>query len=543
MPKTGIVIHMGAVRLVGCSPLLLFILYPQNHHTYTYNNHDLYINQTRKSWEKASQSCVLVGSERASSYNVIVQNIPVLQLSRNTYRHGELYWIGATATFTPWLKLLGCYVYKPISTIRTYRYRYSVIGPVADCYLQCKSHFGVNESHCHCLPKAEQGQLNNKSCRLNASGQSDIVGTNVTTGYNGELYQIAIYRLTNDTLNINADTLDECLLNSTTYISTHPCDAIDSSNQKWTNAIINGLSFNDGNQSQWTRYIRRRIIWWNRGHVLDLNTSACVSVKQLSNQQEYEMVLRQCDAKLPYICLKGNDRHTHKMMTSSLETSPTLPSKRPENTKSSIGAQHTHQLMTTSLPTSPFLPQERPGNTRTSNGETGSISVIVGVVMGGAVLVLIIVAIVIIKLTRMSSRANSKPQPVSPPTENVVYGKLAAKYDERSSNHSPQNNESIATSSTIVKPTDSEKESGEMLLTTNDDVYNHTWDKPMKERQPDHVYSTTCSGSEYDYSQVPGINSDVYNHTWDKPITEQQTDHVYSTTGSGNDASLYDHTE
>lgn len=142
----------------------------------------------------------------------------------------------------------------------------------------------------------------------------------------------------------------------------------------------------------------------------------------------------------------------------------------------------------------------------------------------------------------MSRRANSKPQPVSPPTENVVYGKLAAKYDERSSNHSPQNNESIATSSTIVKPTDSEKESGDMLLTTNDDVYNHTWDKPMKERQPDHVYSTTCSGSEYDYSQVPGTISDVYNHTWDKPITEELTDHVYSTTGSGNDANLYDNT-
>lgn len=232
------------------------------------------------------------------------------------------------------------------------------------------------------------------------------------------------------------------------------------------------------------------------------------------------------------------------MMTSSLKTSPSLPSKPPENTKSSSGAQHTHQMMTTSLPTSPFLPQERPGNTRTSNGgtETGSLLVILGVVVGVAVLVLIIVAIVIIKLRRMSRRANSKPQPESPPTENFVYSKLAAK-DEGSSNHSPQNNESIATSSTIVKPTDSAEESGDMLLTTNDDVYNHTWDKPMKERQPDHVYSTSCSGSEYDYSQVPGINSDVYNHTWDKPITEQQTDQVYSTTGSGNDASLYDHTE
>ncbi|XP_052684731.1 uncharacterized protein LOC128164781 [Crassostrea angulata] len=191
--------------------------------------------------------------------------------------------------------------------------------------------------HCHCLPKVEQGRLNNKSCRLNASGQSDIVGTNVPTGYKGELYQIAIYRLTNDILNINADTLDACLLNSTTHISTHPCDGTDSSKRTWTNAIINGLPSNDGNQLQWTRFIRRRIIRWTQGHVLDLNTSACVSVRKLSNEQEYEILLRPCNDKLPYICLEGNDKNTHKMMTSSLKTSPSLPSKPPENTISSIG--------------------------------------------------------------------------------------------------------------------------------------------------------------------------------------------------------------
>lgn len=82
-----------------------------------------------------------------------------------------------------------------------------------------------------------------------------------------------------------------------------------------------------------------------------------------------------------------------------------------------------------------------------------------------------------------------------------------------------------------------------MLLMGDSDVYNHTWDKPMTDQQLDHVYSTTCSGGEYDYSQVPGMNSDVYNHTWDKPITEQQTDHVYSITGSENDGNVYDHTD
>lgn len=67
----------------------------------------MYINQTRKSWDDASQSCTLVGSERAPSYDVIVQNIPVLQYPQTTHLHDNLYWIGATATFTPWLELLG----------------------------------------------------------------------------------------------------------------------------------------------------------------------------------------------------------------------------------------------------------------------------------------------------------------------------------------------------------------------------------------------------------------------------------------------------
>lgn len=257
---------MGSIRLVGCSTLLVFILYPQSHHTYTYSKHDLYINQTGKSWEKASQSCTLVGSERTSSYDVIVQDIPFIQLPRITNFHDNLYWIGATTTFSPWLELLGCYVYWRLSTIRTYKYRSHVIGPVTDCYLQCRSHFGVNESHCHCLkPNLEQGQLNNKSCRLIASGHNDIVGTNVSTEYNGELYQMAIYKIYNSKFNINADTLDECLLNSTTRLSTHPCDATDSSNRRWTEAIINGLSSKGGNQSQWTRFLRRRIIRWNQG--------------------------------------------------------------------------------------------------------------------------------------------------------------------------------------------------------------------------------------------------------------------------------------
>lgn len=195
---------MASFRLVGCSTFLFFIFYTQSHHAYGYIKHDLYIEPTEKTWEEAFQSCPLVGSDRAPSYDVIVQNIPVLQHPCSTRGHENLYWIGATATFTPWFELSGCNIYSAISTISTYKYRYPVIGPVADCYLQCKSHFGVNETYCHCLPNLEQGTLKNKSCRLIVSGSfhSDIVGTNVTTGHVDNLFQIAIYRIYNGTFNV-----------------------------------------------------------------------------------------------------------------------------------------------------------------------------------------------------------------------------------------------------------------------------------------------------------------------------------------------------
>ena len=75
---------------------------------------------------------------------------------------------------------------------------------------------------------------------------------------------------------------------------------------------------------------------------------------------------------------------------------------------------------------------------------------------------------------------------------------------------------------------------GQLVPNYEDGVYNHTWDKPITEKQADHMYSSTHTGNEYDC-----VNSDVYNHTWDKPITEEITDHVYSSTRSGNDANVF----
>ena len=71
---------------------------------------DLYINSTKSTWEDASRSCSLLGSDRSPSYDVNAQEIPVLE---PRYRGGRpqagriLYWIGAAANFTPWFELLG----------------------------------------------------------------------------------------------------------------------------------------------------------------------------------------------------------------------------------------------------------------------------------------------------------------------------------------------------------------------------------------------------------------------------------------------------
>lgn len=45
-----------------------------------------------------------------------------------------------------------------------------------------------------------------------------------------------------------------------------------------------------------------------QGNVLGSNTSACVSVRKQANEQEYEIVLRPCDYKLPSICQKRDGK-------------------------------------------------------------------------------------------------------------------------------------------------------------------------------------------------------------------------------------------
>lgn len=45
-----------------------------------------------------------------------------------------------------------------------------------------------------------------------------------------------------------------------------------------------------------------------QGNELGSNTSACVSVRKQANEQEYEIVLRPCNDKLPSICQKRDGK-------------------------------------------------------------------------------------------------------------------------------------------------------------------------------------------------------------------------------------------
>uniref|UniRef100_K1QNA9 Uncharacterized protein n=1 Tax=Magallana gigas TaxID=29159 RepID=K1QNA9_MAGGI len=281
---------MGSVRLGGGFLFLLSILYPHGHYASVFARkendelRDLHVEQTRRTWDNASQSCNLFGSDKAPSYVASDQDITFFRHNRPkatiTPSPEDQYWIGATSTFTPWFELLGCHVYVPIDNgyIRTLTSLAMVIGPVADCYLQCKSHFGVNVKN----------------------------------------------------------SLDECLrINTADDVRTYPCDTADSTGRTWTTAIIEGLSSNNGGSLQWTSFLRRRIIRWTQRTTIFLNGSACVSMKKIQNKK-YEMVLRSCDYKLPSICQRrdanNTERSTHQMVTSSL----TADTERPPSTVSSF---------------------------------------------------------------------------------------------------------------------------------------------------------------------------------------------------------------
>lgn len=286
---------MDFARLGGCVALLLIFLYPEYHHTYGWSSDDIFIEQTNRTWKNASRYCTLYGSDKAPSDVDSVQNIP-----RPVSMDGSLHWVGATATFTPWFKFVGCYVYSSIFSGSLFKSRSAVIGPVADCYLQCKSNFGVSETRCFCSWVLGERQQN-ETCKLMTSGtfRTDVIGTGAQ-GYFDFNNQIAMYDISDGTFKIK-DNSDGCLMNTDTGFSSRPCDSIDSAMRTWTEAIIGGLTSN-GNSLQWTPFVRRRIIRWAEETDSNLKETECVSVRETMNKKNYDVVVRPCDERFSSIC-------------------------------------------------------------------------------------------------------------------------------------------------------------------------------------------------------------------------------------------------
>ncbi|XP_052684730.1 uncharacterized protein LOC128164780 [Crassostrea angulata] len=306
---------MDLGKLGECVVLLLIFLYQQHHLTYGLSSNvsihknlkgikykwssllDIFIEQTKRTWKNASRYCTLYGSDKAPNYIDSFQDIP-----HPVNMDDSLHWVGATATYTPWLKFLGCYVYSSEYFGSLFKSRSSVIGPVADCYLQCKSKFGVSNTRCFCSWKLKDRQLN-ETCELTTYtiDYTDVMKRSAQ-GYFDINYPLAMYDIVDGTLKIK-DNSDGCLMNTSTGYSSHPCYSTDSSMRTWTEAIIGGLTSNNGSL-QCTPFVRRRIIRWAEETDSNRKETACVSVRETMNKKKYDIVLRPCDDRLSAICRK-----------------------------------------------------------------------------------------------------------------------------------------------------------------------------------------------------------------------------------------------
>ncbi|XP_062583095.1 uncharacterized protein LOC134244864, partial [Saccostrea cucullata] len=98
------------------------------------------IEETKKTWSEASQSCNLVVSNTPLRVGVPITDIPVVEYisSDPTYKSEDLHWIGAIGTFTPWFELAGCNLYFKFSINKQWMPR-SKLGPVTQCHQICEN--------------------------------------------------------------------------------------------------------------------------------------------------------------------------------------------------------------------------------------------------------------------------------------------------------------------------------------------------------------------------------------------------------------------
>ncbi|XP_048757847.2 uncharacterized protein LOC125668107 isoform X3 [Ostrea edulis] len=459
---------MGHGGLPGRALFLILTLYQQEYSVG--GDNDLYLEQIPRTWEDASANCTLVRFNRFPSYDVSklpTIKYPPLEQARTGLNQADLLWVGATATFTSWFELLGCFVYHYTQTTRLSRLNNrTTIGHVAECYQSCPlDEFGINKTHCICHENLESyyGRLNNNSCTLEGSTdfKYDIYGTPYKDNYQTH-YGFAVYRKVNLSDKSLEDNFDECIRKLENGSQTYPCDSTDSSKKSWRDSAIQGNIHSTEKFPAWSPYLRRILYHWTNEKSSPQEGSVCVSVKNLKGS--YEAVLRPCSETLPSLCDKTDD-----------------------------STDISRQSSTSGMPNSTLVVHQTE-----RDGET--LPLVVGSVIGAAcsLIVATVVIVIIIKKRRPKEREN----PVSVPTENVYYSEMT---EERGASSPAVNSIDYDTMLSVreEKKNENSEEYGRLLPSGESDVYDHTWDKPITEQLTDHVYSTTCSGND----------ANVYDHT------------------------------
>ncbi|XP_062567113.1 uncharacterized protein LOC134229382 isoform X2 [Saccostrea cucullata] len=472
--------------------LLILILCHQSQSFCETVNKDPCIEEAKKTWSEASQSCNLVVSNTTLRVGVPITNIPVLRhrSSDPINRSDDVHWIGAIGTFTPWFELAGCNLYRSFLFIKQWRSS-SNLGPVAQCHQICENRknsykeFGINETHCFCSEDNYAGVIKNLTCRLQNSEnvKNDLVGTGNDQRLVPRRYVFALYRKIKNITEID-DKLGECLMETKKGNKTYPCDAADITQR--TRVERYRHKTNNNSLSRWRPYVRRLIISWKKDISAEQKASVCIAVRYQNGS--YELLPRRCD-----------ETHTSICKNAGTTTGTTTPRTTRSSYGTSRGQSTFGQQITDSSPVDRHNDNNEPPDS--------TLPLIIGSVVGGLLCIVIVGIIIVIFIKRRRPDRKEIYHPT--PTEKVHFREMK---EDRKPHLSMEKEEPSPTENTIDYDT--------MMS--------------VKKRK------ITEDSKEYG-KLVPNGEADVYNHTWDKPITIQLTDYVYSSIMSGNDANVYDH--
>ncbi|XP_062567094.1 uncharacterized protein LOC134229361, partial [Saccostrea cucullata] len=264
------------------------------------------LEETTKNWTEASDSCTLAVFNTSLSVGVFILGLPMLDhrrpLVQRTESH-DIHWIGATGEFTPWFKLIGCFLYRFVEKNASITDATSKISLFTKCYQICKEYslFGINNAICFCANNAAFGKIHNGTCVLKNSFsiKNDIIGTGNTVN---SYHAFAVYRKVERITNLE-DTLGECLIETVNGNETFPCDSADNTRRTWAESFAKSTYLNGKKMNilpRWLPFVRRLMINWNDGSSSLEKGTVCISVREQNGV--YEAIPRHCQGKLTSIC-------------------------------------------------------------------------------------------------------------------------------------------------------------------------------------------------------------------------------------------------